>query len=416
MYWNISGIAIEIAPIETLKVLVMKKFLLLGIIAFVYSCSGVKRTQEALNSGNYNAAINKAIANIAENKTKKGNQAYIVLLEEAYQKNTERELQNIKFLKKDGNPANYETIYESYSKLKEIQQGIRPLLPLYIMEENRNARFNFNNYDSDIIAAKENLSEYLYNNALGLLQNARYKNEYRSAYDDLKYLEEINPNYKDTKSKMDEAYQKGLDYVAVEMVNNTDKVIPQRLEDELLNLNTYGLNNLWTEYHTNRLANVDYDYLMEVSFQDINISPEQVNEKQIIKEKQIKDGYQYVEDQNGNIVKDSLGNKIKVDKFKTVRCDFYQFTQFKSAQVVGVVNFTDLRKQQQINQYPLASEFVFEHIYANYNGDKRALDNDLLPFLQAARVPFPTNEQMVYDAGEDLKNNLKSILSRQRFN
>jgi hypothetical protein len=105
-----------------------------------------------------------------------------------------------------------------------------------------------------------------------------------------------------------------------------------------------------------------------------------------------------------------------VDKFKTVRCDFYQFTQFKSAQVVGVVNFTDLRKQQQINQYPLASEFVFEHIYANYNGDKRALDNDLLPFLQAARVPFPTNEQMVYDAGEDLKNNLKSILTRQRFN
>lgn len=369
-----------------------------------------------MNTGNYNAAINKAIVNIAENKTKKSNQAFIVLLEEAYQKNTERELQNIKFLKKDGNPANYETIYESYVRLKEIQEGIRPLLPLYIMDEGRDARFNFNNYDSDIIAAKDYLSDYLYNNAVGLLGNARYKVEYREAYDDLKYLEEINPNYRDTKDKMDEAYQKGLDFVLVEMVNNTDKVIPQRLEDELLNLNTYGLNNLWTEYHTNRLSNIDYDYLMEVSFQDINISPEQVNEKQIIKEKQIKDGFQYVEDQNGNIVKDSLGNKIKVDKFKTVRCDFYQFTQFKSAQVVGVVNFTDLRKQQQINQYPLASEFVFEHIYANYNGDKRALDNDLLPFLQAARVPFPTNEQMVYDAGEDLKNNLKSILTRQRFN
>ena len=100
--------------IETHKVLVMKRFLLLfGISAFLLSCNGVKRTQEALNTGNYNAAINKAIVNIAENKTKKSNQAFIVLLEEAYQKNTERELQNIKFLKKDGNPANYETIYES---------------------------------------------------------------------------------------------------------------------------------------------------------------------------------------------------------------------------------------------------------------------------------------------------------------
>ena len=55
-------------------------------------------------------------------------------------------------------------------------------------------------------------------------------------------------------------------------------------------------------------------------------------------------------------------------------------------------------------------------MYANYDGDKRALDNDLVSLLQLARVPFPSNEQMVYDAGEDLKNNLKRILNNQSFN
>ncbi|MEP2240364.1 MAG: hypothetical protein ABJI22_18500, partial [Maribacter sp.] len=94
----------------------------------------------------------------------------------------------------------------------------------------------------------------------------------------------------------------------------------------------------------------------------------------------------------------------------------YQFTQFKSAQVTGVVSFIDLKKQQKVNQYPLSSQFVFEHVYANYDGDKRALDNELVSLLQLARVPFPSNEQMVYDAGEDLKNNLKNILNNQRFN
>jgi len=44
------------------------------------------------------------------------------------------------------------------------------------------------------------------------------------------------------------------------------------------------------------------------------------------------------------------------------------------------------------------------------------LDNDLIALLQLARVPFPSNEQMVYDAGEDLKTNLRNILKRQRFN
>lgn len=394
----------------------MKKFLLFSFIGLLLSCSGVKKTQEALNSGNYEAAINKAVMNIAENKTKKSNQTYIVLLEQGYKKNTERELQHIKFLKKDGNAANYEEIYNTYGRLKSIQERIRPLLPLYIQDENRKAQFNFKNYDEDIIAAKTNLSEFLYNKATTLLKDANYKSDYRNAYNDLNYLEEINPNFKDVVSKIDEAYKKGLDFVIVEMTNNTDQIIPKRLEDELLNLNTYGLNSDWTEYHTNRIQNQLYDYQMEVSFQDINISPEQIREKQISKEKQIKDGYTFVEDRNGNVVSDSLGNSIKVDKFKTVRCDFYQFTQFKSAQVTGVVSFIDIKKQQKINQYPLSSQFVFEHIYANYDGDKRALDNDLVSLLQLARVPFPSNEQMVYDAGEDLKNNLKNILNNQRFN
>lgn len=394
----------------------MKKILLYSVLVLLCSCSGVKRTQEALNTGNYDRAIQRAIDNIAENKNKKGNQPFIAMLEEAYKKNTDRELQHIKFLKKDGNPANFEEIYTTYSRLRSIQQQIRPLLPLQLFDENRTAQFTFKDYDNNLLAAKDKLSVYLYNNAVSLLENAVYKADYRKAYQDLKYLEELNPNFKDAVQKMDIAYRKGIDYVMVEMNNTTDKVIPVRLEEELLNLNTFGLNDLWTEYHTNKITDQEYDYVMEVAFQDINISPEQINERQIIKEKQIKDGFKYARDQNGNVVKDSLGNKIKIDNFKTVKADFYQFTQFKSAQVTGVVSFTDLRKQQQINQYPLASEFVFEHVYANYDGDKRALDNDLISLLQLARVPFPSNEQMVYDAGEDLKNNLKNILQRQRFN
>ena len=155
---------------------------------------------------------------------------------------------------------------------------------------------------------------------------------------------------------------------------------------------------------------------MELDFNQINISPERVNERQLIKEKVIKDGFEYVLDQNGNVAKDSLGNDIKVDKFKTVTCNFYEFTQLKTAQIGANVKFKDLRSGQVVNSYPLSSEFIFEHIYANVDGDRRALDNNLVALLDLAAVPFPTNEQMVYDAGEDLKARLKSIVSRHEFN
>ncbi len=402
---------------ETVKPIVMKKILLFSLVTFVFiACGGIKKTQQAVNTGNYSNAIENSLMNLAENKDKKRHQPYILLLEEAFEKYSQREQEKITFLEKDENPANYEAIYNSYNNLKNVQERIKPLLPLYIMDENRNAEFAFENYDNDLIDAKDQLSEYLYDNASDLLENATSKYDYRKAYDDFVYLNKINPGFEDSKLKKEEAHAKGLDYVRVGMVNHTDQIIPARLEEELLNFNTYGLDNLWTEYHTNPLSDIDYDYAMEVSLKDIAISPEQVSEKQIIKEKQIKDGYKYAIDAEGNAVRDSLGNKIKVDKFKTVKCNFYQFTQFKTAQVAGIVSFTELKKQQVLNSYPLSSEFVFEHVYANYDGDKRALENDLVSLLNLAAVPFPTNEQMVYDAGEDLKLRLKSILSRQQFN
>ncbi|MEM8847461.1 MAG: hypothetical protein AAGD17_10200 [Bacteroidota bacterium] len=393
----------------------MKRTLLYSAILLMLSCGGVKKTQEAVNSGNYVTAMNKAIKNLTDNKTRKGHQAYVTLLEDAFAKNTQRELEQINFLEKDGNPANLETIYKKYNTLKSIQARIQPLLPLSIYEEGRDARFDFVNYDNAILDTKEQLSEYLYANASELMKNARYKQDYRSVFNDLKYLSEINPGYKQTVQKMDQAYQKGLDYVKVEIDNETQQIIPERLETELLDFNTYGIDNFWTKFHSKPQNNMNYDFALNLGFREINITPERVNEKQIVREKQIKDGYEYLLDDNGNAVKDSLGNRIKVDRLRTVTCNFYQFTQFKSAQIGAQVSITDLSNGQEINSYPLSSEFVFEHIYANYKGDRRALDNDLVALLDLAAVPFPSNEQMVYDAGEDLKARLKSIIRRHQF-
>jgi hypothetical protein len=293
---------------------------------------------------------------------------------------------------------------------------MKPLLPLRLTEENRNAQFEFNNYEDDIIDYREDLAEYLYDNAEHLLNNAVNKFDYRKAYDDFEYLEEINPGFEDTRQKMEEALEKGIDYVNVEVVNNSQQIIPVRLSEYLLNFNTYGLDERWIKYHTNHLMNIKYDYDMHISLDNISVSPEQVSEKQITKEKQVKDGFRYARDRNGNVVKDSLGAKIKIDKFKTVSCDFDQTIQAKSAQVAGRVIFVDLKTKQQSDNYPLASEFIFEHSYASANGDKRALDDELLPLLKMGAIPFPTNEEMVYDAGEDLKARIKDVLIRQRFN
>jgi len=393
----------------------MKKPLLFTAFIFLMlSCSSIKNTQEAISNGNYDRAINTAIENLKRNKTKKGNQPYILLLEEAFAKATTKDLARINFLKKDNNPEKIETIFVLYEQLKRRQELLKPLLPLYIVKENRNATFQFTNYDDAIIENKNQLSVYLYAK-VKMLFSMDTKLEYRAAYDDLAYIEKVNPNFKDVRALLNVSRERGLDFVIVSMKNETQKVIPERLEEDLLNFDTYGLDDLWTVYHGAKDANITYDFGLALNLRNIQVSPEQVREKEIIKEKLVLDGFTYLLDANGDQVLDKEGNKIKVDKMVSVRCELYQFTQFKSAKVTGQVKYIDLNTKQTIQTYPIASAFAFQHRYAEFKGDKRALESSFLDLIRLRVVPFPSNEQMIHDAGQDLKQKLKSIITRNKF-
>jgi hypothetical protein len=391
----------------------MKKHYFLLAFIILTSC-GVKQTQNLLSSGNYDEAINNSISNLRTNKDKKGNQDYVYLLEEAFAKAKERDLNSINLLEKDKNPANFEKIYTTYLQLNDRQERIKPLLPLKLLNEGRNAIFPFENYNNQIVASKNNLSGYLYANAKSLMATSDKMN-FRKAYDDLNYLNQINPNYKNVLSLMDEALFKGTDYVIVYTKNETNMVIPSRLQNDLLDFNTYGLNNKWTVFHGAKQKGINYDYTMMISFREILISPEQIKEKEFIKERQIKDGQKKLLDANGKEVLDNTGKVVMVDNLRNVTVRIFEFRQFKSSLVTAKVDFIEFRNNQLIKSFPLTSEFVFENIYSNYKGDRRAADDNYNSYFEKRAVPFPSNEQMVYDTGENLKMKLKDIIIKNTF-
>lgn len=392
----------------------MKKVASVLALFLIMTSCGVKQTRELLTSGDYDAAIINAIDGLRSNKNAKGKQDYVYLLEEAFAKAKERDLREINGWFKDANPQNLEKIYNTYVQLNYRQEQIRPLLPLKLLKEGREAKFPFDDYTDQIISSKNTLSKFLYDNSKALLVT-KDKMTIRRAYDDLVYLESINPGFKDVAKLTEEAKFKGTDFVNVYTKNETNMVIPVRLENDLLDFSTYGLNDKWTVYHNNRQKGIDYDYGLIVNFRQINISPEQVKEKQFDKEKQIKDGVKTLLDANGNVVKDSLGHPIKVDNMKTVRISIYEFSQIKSCQVTAKVDFINFKTNQLIETFPLASEFVFSNTYSTYKGDKRACEATYYSNFERRAVPFPSNEQMVFDTGNDLKAKLKDIIVKNKF-
>ncbi|TGV01427.1 hypothetical protein [Flavivirga rizhaonensis] len=387
----------------------MKKLLLFTISLFVLmSCGGKKQVEAAVNSGNYDQAITTALNKLRTNKNKKRKIDYVLMLQDAYHKAAERDLNSIEHLKKDKNPELYREIYELYMDLNARQEAIKPILPLNV--NGRNVSFKFSDYSNDIVQSRETVSNYLYEKGLDLLE-LEDKSQIREAYSILSYVEAINPNYELTRDLMKEAHERGTAYVNVTIENRTNQIIPQRLEDDLLNFDTYGLNQFWTIYHAQTSKDITYDYAMQLQLKQINISPGRVKEREFLREKEVIDGWKYKLDSKGNVVKDSLGNDIKIDKIEKVKARYNEFTQIKSTQVIADVVYLDIKTNQLLDTFTIDSEFVFQNLFARMRGDKRALEPEDRKILNNRRVPFPSNEQMVYDTGEDLKLKLKNIIN-----
>ena len=395
----------------------MKKIILSGfalLMLLIVSCGNVKQIQQAIYSGNYDRAIDMSLEKIKRKKGKKSADPYVSLLKEAYDKAVNRDLSLIDKLSKDPNPEKWRQIYEIYLLLDTRQEKIKPVLPLYLVKENKQVSFSFQDYTNNLVNAKSHLVEHLYKKAKILL-NSNNKQEIRQAYDLLDELDRINTGYKDVSQLMQQAHEKGTTYAFVKITNETDKIIPQKLQDELLNFSSYGADNFWVAYHNKKQQGRHYDYTINLKFKQINISPDQERDKEIIEERAIQDGYTYKKDANGNIIKDSLGNPIKIPRMIKVRGKVHLYQQYKEAQVTAQAEITDNNSGQLIDNFPLQSKYVFEHNFATYTGDKRAIRDEYLKFLEERRIPFPSSEQMVYDAAQDIKMQFKDILNKARF-
>ncbi|MGO3182216.1 MAG: hypothetical protein ACTIJ9_05225 [Aequorivita sp.] len=393
----------------------MKTFYLLLFTAlFSISCNSVKRTKKFVNRGDYDQAIELAVKKLQKDKGAKEYDAHIRLLEEAFIKAKDDDMRRISLLEKENNQRNAKEIYYTYRDLQDRQNLIRPLLPLRSLEMGRNANFVFSDYSNDLLRWKDIYSRSLYQKAIGYMQRNN-KEDSRNAYNVLSELDEVNPNYKDVYQLKEETHFQGTDFIFVRLNNHTSQFIPFRLEQDLLDFNTYGLDDFWTEYHSKREQGINYDLGIDLNFQTIQISPERISDRQYTRRARIKDGSDYRRDRGGNIVKDSLGNPIKIDKFVDVSATITITSQQKSVFVGGAVIYKDLNKRRQINSFPLSSEFVFENVFAKYRGDQRALTAEDRTLIVNNFIPFPNNEQMVFDAGNDIKERLKEILRDNSF-
>jgi len=378
------------------------KHIIIVLLSICFSCSPVKKINENVISGEYDKAISKTIDQLKRTKNKKKKDQYKLILKDVFSKSVIKSQNKISSLKKDKNPEFYYEIYLEYQKLIDRQNKLMNI-------SSNNLKFNFKNYDNDHIEFRYKTSNYYMELSKSLISKDD-RLDYRNAYEYLIIIESINPNYLETRTLINLCLLRGKDHILLNVLNESNSVIYKELQKDILNINGYDLNSKWKSFHTakdNYLGKTDF--YIDLAFKAFIISPERILEKENTKKKNIKDGYTYQLDNNGNVMSDSLGNDIKIDKIVEISGKTKEYSQSKSAKVIAEVRYYD-NKNNLIEKFPLESEFWFRNIFLEFTGDKRVLNRKDKRLLKGGFLPFPPDDILLFNNSENIKQKLIKIL------
>jgi len=159
---------------------------------------------------------------------------------------------------------------------------------------------------------------------------------------------------------------------------------------------------------------INYDYHVKINLKTISVSPDDVKESDKLEKKTIEDGFSYALDPNGNVMKDTAGNDIKIMKYKDISCSLIETAQHKSAQITGNVEIYELNPAKLMRNDPIGADSQFEHFSARAIGNQDALSEESKVMVESDPLPFPTDEEMIFQCSEALKIAIRGILQRNK--
>jgi hypothetical protein len=314
----------------------------------------------------------------------------------------------------EGRPQNWDEIYLIYKRLSDRQSLVRTILPL--QAGGRSVDFPYVEYMQEMIAAKRKSADYYYAHGNELMKNG-LKDSYRQAFAEFIRAKEYVGDYEGIDNKIQEARYLGMSRVYVALQNTTMIKFPREFEEDLISVDLQALNSEWVEYHTINLDNnIEYDYYINVNVKNIAVSPDQTSQVDSVIKRDVEDGFSYKLDKKGNVMKDTLGNDIKIKKYKTLQCALISTLQTKTCRIDGDIEIIQANPNKLLKKDPMGAQSIFENVSARAVGDLGALNASQLNRTRTQIVPFPSDIEMVLRCSGNLKRAIRgSIQSNRRL-
>lgn len=376
---------------------------------FVALLSGCASAEKMLERGNYDQLISMVTKKMAGKKKK---DKYVKALEVGFDKMIRRDMGRIESLRASNTPEDWERIIHLARDIRRRQELIEPYLPL-VSDKGYQAKFTFVRADEIIREAIEAATSGYEDRLERLVKDARSGDKFaaREAYDLIGHIASFNPENK-RQGLRDEMRDRGTNIVLIKVVNDSRILIPGGVAEELLAADFRRSGNSWERFYTHLDNERDADYIVSLKIVDVATTREEIREHQKPYSKDIVDGWDYVLDHKGNVMKDSIGNDIKVDKLVKINATLVETVQTKNALVRTRMEVFNTRTGNRIRTENIELEECFVHTGRRFYGDERALDNSLRSIIPL--VSFPTDAELISLAFQGIKS--KFVYEVRRIN
>jgi hypothetical protein len=371
--------------------------------------SGCGSSKKQLEKGNYDAAIQKAVKQLRKDRS---DVKQIDILTQAYKVSNDQDNERVRFLKMEGKPNNWDEIYLVYKALNDRQSLVRTVTPLNA--NGRSVDFQYVDYVPEMVTAKRKAADFYYAHGIELMKS-NIKESYRQAFAEFMRAKDYIGDYEGIDNKLQDAKLRGMSRVLVSIQNSSILKFPREFEEDLLALDLPRLNSEWVEYHTQNLNdNTQYDYFINVNVKNVAVSPDQSIQRDSVIKRDIEDGFSYVLDKKGNVMRDTLGNDIKQKRYKTVQCALVETIQSKACRIDGDIEVVQMNPNKILKKDPIGAQSNFENISSRALGDIQALNAKQLERTKTSIVSFPDDLDMIMRCSESLKMAIRGAIQNDR--
>ncbi len=353
------------------------------------SCSGGKYSTKA---------DEKDLATLIKRLNKKGGDDKIIadlneVYSSAFQKSTQR-LENNRFdpvpQKWEKIIAEMEALQRMYETISQSAYALRMVKPV--------------NYYPQLVATKDSAASDYYEYGTQQMQQQQ-RESYREAFYAFQKSAAYVLNYKDAKQLMKEAFERSIVHVLINEIQYDD----------------YSMNSGWNQYNNNSRMmhnsiirdlggqnsnNIPARFYNEYDLRRENRSPELVVDlvwRNLRFDQQRDRTRTYNRSQQIETGRDTANKPI----YQTVNATIYVTERELNANADMNIIVTDAINRRQVKWDQLPADYRFTIEFADYSGDRRALDNSDWNLINRSRSqPMPSREEAMAEMMRRIYNDM----------